>query len=124
MCISLGIHPDDDLTYSLDGIPIRSEKKRCDAVRRCESCLGVFWANDCQDSACPRCGFVRPGRPDPRVVAAQLEEIKRGRAARNPDVAVLREILDRAASDKQARFLFSRERGYWPSNALLERAKG
>jgi superfamily II DNA or RNA helicase len=123
VCISLGMHPDDDLKYSLEGVPIRTEKERGDKISRCAECLGVFWANEFVDSTCPRCGFVRPGRPDPRVVAAELEELKRGRAAKNPDVSLLREILDQAVSDKQARFLFNRRRGYWPSNALLERAK-
>lgn len=129
VCVSLGIHPDEDLTYSLEGRPISRASERGDMITQCQGCGHVFRANEFRNSTCPDCGYVRPGRADPRIVRAEMQEIRaaelRARAEKQPAdrVDYLRGLLGEG-SRKRARFLFEKAYGYWPSNALIERAGG
>jgi DNA repair protein RadD len=132
VCVALAIHPDDDLQYSLEGKPITRVTERGEGLKTCLSCGMVFWAHEYQTSTCPECGHVRPGRPDPRVVAARLEEQRqdmfRKLAAKAPDeeVEYLRELLVRSKAKgwkpRAVGVQFHRKFGKWPSKQLKERA--
>jgi superfamily II DNA or RNA helicase/ribosomal protein S27AE len=69
--------PDEDRVCSLDGVPIRLAGK-LDALRQCPACGGVFRAAEYQEAACPRCGYVVPGKPDPAVRRAAIGRILEG----------------------------------------------
>lgn len=81
----LDLHPDDDVTYSLEGTPIRAAGEPDVHVRQCEQCGCCARFAEFRASACPECGYVRPGRPDPRVARARLEALDQARRARRAD---------------------------------------
>lgn len=133
VCIGLGIHPDDDLEYSLEGKPITRPTERGEGLKSCEHCGMVFWAHEYRDSVCPECGYVRPGKRDPRVVKAELEEQRqdmfRKLALKNSEeVEFMRELLVRSKEKnwkpRAAAVQFQRRFGRWPSKALVSLAGG
>lgn len=127
VCARLGIHPDDDINYSLSGKPITGPTEGGLILTQCAECGRVFRAHDFRDSTCPYCHHVRPGRPDPVLQRQRLEEQRaeqlRVNAARQPAdrVAYLAHLFA-SGSRNQARFLFNQAYGYWPSNVLCDRA--
>ena len=73
----LDMHPDDDVIYSLEGKPIRSARENQEDefhVRQCPECGACVPFAEFRLSVCPECGYRRPGRPDPRIRKAALEE--------------------------------------------------
>jgi DNA repair protein RadD len=134
VCIALGIHPDDDLEYSLEGKPITRAAERGEGLRSCDHCGMVFWAHEYRTSTCPECGHVRPGRPDPRVVKAELEEQRQDMfrklalKAGEDEVEFLRDLLKESKEKNwKPRAVAMRYRarfGKWPSKQLMIRAGG
>lgn len=85
-CETLDLHPDDDMVYSLEGDPIKVAGIAPDEkVRQCERCGFGARFPEFHDGACPACGHVRPGRKDPRVAKAELEERERQELAKRVD---------------------------------------
>lgn len=102
--------PADDREWSLEGTPIglRDTEER---IRQCAECGSVFRASEFVDATCPHCGAIARGKPDPKVVRAQLEEIKAARLARlssSRHVDFLRDKADAA-----------RAKGWKPGSAIV-----
>jgi len=72
-CREVGILPDDDREFSLDGRAIAAgASDRDSAVVQCRGCGRWYRADQFADSACPGCGRGRRGREDPAVRRARL----------------------------------------------------
>jgi DNA repair protein RadD len=72
---ALGILPDSDRIYSLEGKGVRSGDA-VESITQCRCCGRVFRAAVFRDSKCPACGWVRPGRVDPAVARARIVELQ------------------------------------------------
>lgn len=79
---SLGILPDGDRQYSLEGKGVRSSRGSLLEIVQCPSCGAVFEAGVFAGGTCPACGWVKPAKPDPRVVRQQMIELQEKRLQR------------------------------------------
>ena len=79
--IDLGLLPDSDRVYSLEGAGV-SGAKQIEAVRQCKSCGRVFESKKWGRAGCPACGFLDERPPDPKVVKRHMEELKAAHVAR------------------------------------------
>lgn len=108
--------PSDDRSYSLDGRPIRPNDN-LEPIRQCPSCGGVFRASEYRDAACPRCGYVTMGRPDPAVKRAQMSRVfdAHTRSQRQATYRKLAAVADaRGYKPGWAAYQFKVRYGQWP----------
>lgn len=103
--------PADEREWSLDGAkPIAVVADL--VLRQCPACGGVFRAEEWAEATCPDCGHVMPARPDPKVVRAQLEEVRASVLARGD--------LDGRIAYLRERVAEARARGWKPGWALMQ----
>ena len=98
-CLALGILPDSDRIYSLDGKGVRSGEC-AEGIRQCKSCGRVFVASQWGDAGCPACGFIDKRRRDPRIVRQEMTTIQAAKMVTESGqakVAFLRNELRRCA---------------------------
>ena len=69
---SIGL-PGDDREFSLSGRAI-STKAGADPVRQCPSCFAMFRSSEFIDAACPACGWITRGRPNPAIRRQAMSE--------------------------------------------------
>jgi DNA repair protein RadD len=73
---SVGMLPDDDRQFSLEGRAIRAHVEgELISIVQCRGCGLWFRASEFRDSTCPECGAIRKGREDPAVRRARLAVI-------------------------------------------------
>lgn len=122
--------PDEDRDYSLVGQGIR-EKSDLPPQVTCPVCQRVFRRDQMVDAACPGCGHVIPGKPDPEVRRRELmlatprrREFGSGMSGDIRywiSVAIARQWpKGRAAVRARFRFRY----GYWPSERIISDAGG
>ena len=105
--------PDEERTYSLKGKPISVQGDTDElALRSCLECGRIGRAARWGEYGCPFCGYVSPGKPDPKVVAAEMQVVKDAKRAQivarqmtAESVALLRE---------RGRKGFARVMNRWP----------
>lgn len=132
---ALGILPDSDRVYSLEGKGVKASCDGAIAISQCRACGSVFRATVFADSRCPACGWVRPGRPDPTVERARISEIQARQVATasgQAKVEYLREQLVRCATMKKkdgtpykpgaALIAFKARFHHWPTEAMRQAA--
>jgi hypothetical protein len=99
----LGMLPDEDRIFSLDGRAITGAKREMgDAVVQCRGCGCWFRANEFKDSTCPGCGAVRRGREDPRVRRARLAVLADGDVMQDRVEFLVREYFSVAGKQNKA----------------------
>jgi len=69
---SVGL-PGDDREFSLNGRAIRTASG-AEPVRQCPDCFAMFRSAEFQDGACPACGFITRGHPNPAVRRQAMAE--------------------------------------------------
>jgi hypothetical protein len=111
--------PDDPREYSLTGRAISTGEDAL-ALRQCQECGGVWRAELFKAATCPRCGFVAPGRPDPRIARARLDAVRATHGAEKR-VGALRALYAQAhATGKKigwAHFVFQARYHRFPTAA-------
>lgn len=65
--------PGDDRCFSLDGRAIRVADG-AEPVRQCPSCFAMFRSSEFIDAACPACGWITRGRPNPAIRRQAMSE--------------------------------------------------
>jgi len=120
----LGILPDSDRLYSLDGAGLKSGDK-VDQISQCAECGAWFRSQLFVASMCPQCGYVRPGKKDPRVVHAEMVQLQAAKLRGSfgqTRIAALRELLrDCAAKGHKpgsARMQYKLKFNHWPNEAM------
>ena len=113
--------PADERTWTLDGSKPHTLGGE-EPIQQCPQCGDVFRASEWSERTCPSCGYVRPAKPDPKVVQAKLEEIRAERLARGDlsgRVAALRgwadEAKGRGFKAGWPAWKFQERFGRWPS---------
>jgi hypothetical protein len=133
-CLALGILPDSDRVYSLDGKGVRSGDC-AEGIRQCKSCGRVFLASQWGDAGCPACGFVDKRRRDPRIVRQEMTAIQAAKLATDSGQAkaeFLRRELRRCACMRKrdgspmkpgaALIAFKSKFHHWPNEATKQAA--
>lgn len=68
--------PDEDRHYSLEGRAMRiGPDDEVESIRQCRVCQRVFRASQYKDAACPFCGAMTKGKPDPRVKREAMQRV-------------------------------------------------
>jgi len=83
----LGILPASDRVYSLDGKGVAATKDTLTEITQCKQCGEWFPAGVFAGGRCPGCGWVKPSKPDPRVVHQEMIELQFERLSRPTDAA-------------------------------------
>jgi superfamily II DNA or RNA helicase len=77
---ALQILPSSDRTYSLDGQALRrSDTGEMIDLPQCPRCGMFFECGMWSGGACPKCGWIRPPKRDPRVVKKEREQYVEGK---------------------------------------------
>jgi superfamily II DNA or RNA helicase len=114
--------PDEDRSYSLEGKAMRIGADDDGAsIRQCRVCQRVFRASEFKDAACPACGAMTKGKPDPavrretmaRVLATHTVEDKRRKFAELRAVAAAK-----GYSHKWSVIQFKLRYGHWPGKDM------
>lgn len=127
---ALGILPDSDRTYSLEGRGVRASTGD-DTIRQCKACGRIFPASKWGAAGCPNCGFVDQRRKDPKVMRRELVELQAANIARGAGQAkvdFLRAQLQRCATTitragvpmkpGAALVQFAKRFRHWPNEAM------
>lgn len=114
--------PDEDRHYSLEGKAMRlGPGDEDEAIRQCRVCQRIFRASQYKDAACPACGAMTKGKPDPAV---RREAMQRVLATHSPEdkkrkFAELRSIAAaRGYSHKWSIVQFKLRYGHWPGKDM------
>lgn len=83
-CHALHILPDSDRAYSLEGQAVRSLNGEMIDMPQCPQCGMVFECGMWTGGPCPRCGWVRPAKPNPRVVYQEKIALQESNLAKRP----------------------------------------
>ncbi len=68
--------PDEDRAYSLEGRAMRiGSDAPEESIRQCRVCQRVFRASKFKDAACPACGAMTKGKPDPAIRREQIGRV-------------------------------------------------
>lgn len=107
--------PHDDREWSLAG---RTGSARAStlAMRTCRACWYVY-----RGDVCPECQTAAPTTPPSRVTVRALGEVRT--VAREEHGAYLRALVRRFPNPAQARVIFYRKTGAWPTREQMERAR-
>lgn len=99
----LGMLPDEDRIFSLDGRAITGAKRELgDAVVQCRGCGCWFRANEFKNSTCPLCGAVRKGREDPRIRKARMSVVADAEIMQDRVLFLAREYFSVAGKKKKS----------------------
>lgn len=106
-------------TFSLEGRPIRVAAEGT-SIRQCKSCGLIFMAAEWGDAGCPGCGEVSRRR-DPKVVRAELEEVRMAKIERQTSPTSIALFLRIVADTRAEAEATGRQ---WKVGSALFRFKG
>lgn len=107
--------PHDDREWSLAG-RTGSARASALAMRTCRACWYVY-----RGDVCPECQTAAPPPPPSRVSVRALGEVRT--VSREDQGAYLRALVRRFPNPAQARVIFWRKTGAWPTREQMERAR-
>lgn len=107
--------PLDDREWSLDG-RTGSARAVSLALRTCLACWHMY-----RGDVCPECRTPAPAPPPSRVSVRALGEVRQ--VSREDQGAYLRALVRKFPNPAQARVIFYRKTGAWPTREQMERAR-
>ena len=122
----LHILPDADRVYSLDGKAVRSASGDVLDMPQCPACGTFFACHMFRGGPCPNCGWVRPSKPDPRVVEQQRIQLQYENLSRPSDANkvdfLATELAKRKGRTGGILIAFERKFHHYPNTAQRERS--
>lgn len=118
--------PDSDREYSLEGTSVRAVKRELIEIIQCKSCGEWFSAGVFAGGKCPGCGWIKPSKPDPRVVHQEMIELQFERLSRPTDAVKVDWIKDQLARQRGGvggiLTAFYRKFHHYPNTAMREKS--
>lgn len=122
----LGILPASDRVYSLEGKGVAGVKRELIEITQCEACGEWFSAGVFAGGKCPGCGWIKPSKPDPRVVHQEMIELQFERLSRPDNAAKVQWLQEQLARQRGGvggiLTAFYRKFHHYPNTAMREQS--